>query len=208
MLSRAFVCLGSVSHNVKLLKSGFNNSCLISQSGVSVTYRLLVMYLKIGLEDASPSCLWSQHLWRSVEASKLPFISSWLQERGKVRGDLNLAHHHMFLYLSCLLCTLALGTDYHQKPATVTPTCVASRQHHILSGHPAFLHLLLFLCSRSSFSSFTSLTPTARHLTSFLLQGYATKICINKTVLEVCCVQLLNTRTTICVLFILYLWSF
>lgn len=37
-------------------------------------------------------------------------------EGGKVRGDLSLAHHHMFLCLP----SLALGTDYHRTPATVT----------------------------------------------------------------------------------------
>ncbi len=73
------------------------NSGLISQSGLYVTHKLLVIYLKISLEDAFPSCLWSQHLWGAVEASTLPFISSWLQERGKVRWDLSLAHHHVSL---------------------------------------------------------------------------------------------------------------
>lgn len=117
LLSRPFVCPRAVNHNAKLLQPGFNNSGISGQKAVSVAHELLEVYLKISLEDASPSCLWSRHLWGAVEASTLPFISSWLQEKGgKVRGDLSLAHQHMFLCLP----SLALGRDYHHIAATVT----------------------------------------------------------------------------------------
>lgn len=86
LLSSCFVCPRAVNHKVKLLQPGFNNSGISGQNAVSVAHQLLDVYLKISLEDASPSCLWSQHLWGAVEASTLPFISSWLQEKGQGQG--------------------------------------------------------------------------------------------------------------------------
>lgn len=81
------------------------NSGPISRSKLYVTLKLLVIYLKMGFEEApSLFSLWSQHLWGAVEASSRPLSSHPGCRKGsKVRGDLSLAHHHLFFPL-LLLC--------------------------------------------------------------------------------------------------------
>lgn len=91
------------------------NSDLISQSGVYVTHKLLVVHLKISLEDDSlllpvkPAPLGGS---RGINTSFHLILAC--RKRGKVRGDLSLAHHHMCLCLP----SLASGTDYHHIPAS------------------------------------------------------------------------------------------
>lgn len=99
------------------------NSGPISRSKLYVTLKLLVIYLKMGFEEApSLFSLWSQHLWGAVEASSRPLSSHPGCRKGsKVRGDLSLAHHHLFFpFFFFAWASLALGADYHHIPATVT----------------------------------------------------------------------------------------
>jgi len=82
--------------------------------------------MKSSLEDDSPSCQRSQHLWGAVEASTLPFISILAAGKsGKVRGDLSLAHRHMFLCLPSLAPGGVIPVHRLLLPSTFCGLCAA-----------------------------------------------------------------------------------
>lgn len=157
MLSRGFVFLTSVNHNVKWLKSGFNNACLISQSGVSVTHALLVMYAEISLEDASPSCLWSLASQEVSRGIKTSFHLILAAGKGQGQRGFELAHHHMFLYLPslasgrhtlspcsgyCYLCGLCAMPDPDRCGSFPNSLCICS--------HSLFFMPLIEICTNKN----------------------------------------------------------
>lgn len=122
------------------------------------------MYLKISLEDASPSCLWSQHLWGAVEASTLSFhlILAAGKGQGQRGFELGSPTHVSLLAQSCFGRRLSPYSGYcYSLPSWLV--CHARSVIGVSGDSP--LPFLPYLCPIFTDKKYTQ---RKRHLKSFL----------------------------------------
>lgn len=155
----------------------------ISWSELYVTLELLVIYLKLGFEEApSLFSLWSQHLWGAVEASSRPLSSHpGCRKGGKVRGDLSLAQHHLFfsfffawpvsLWAQIItIYRLLLQFTFVGSVPTPHPDCHVGGWEEREGGGP-LLYISTHLCKQKDCLHLTDKLQTHAHTLFFLLEN-------------------------------------